>query len=293
MIGVNNMERDISTIKNRIRYLVFAGFTVLVVLYSSASAGEWQELIGKEVIFMEREKSLQNYDYSVFRKPDIGPGLPYKDYVGKRGKILRKVDTRSVFSFWEIQLETGEMVYVQAFDSDRNDLSFYLPGLYFMDDYNEAKEKIGKFVWINQNRGKTMVKQRLITEDSNVSYALDHLEKVKVIDVFTKSLGHSYGSNPFFLKLQKSTGEVGFIGYNSDNYFGIDPVDPSWDKSILETIKQQKIRLGMTREQVLLSWGKPKDVNTTVTLYGTKEEWIYDKKKYLYFEDNKLTTFQY
>ncbi len=59
----------------------------------------------------------------------------------------------------------------------------------------------------------------------------------------------------------------------------------------METIKKQKIRLGMTKDQVLLSWGKPKNINRTVTLHGAKEQWVYDKQ-YLYFEDGNLAAYQ-
>ncbi len=142
------------------------------------------------------ESSLQKYDYSLYRKPDIGPRLSYKDYVGKKGEIVWVVK-QMVFSFWEIQLETGEKVYADKL----KEYDDQIDGLYFVDDYNEAKEKIGKFIWINQNKWKVR-EQPLITEDRNVSYPLEHLEKIKVVDVFTRMLGHSYRGAPFFSKFR-------------------------------------------------------------------------------------------
>jgi len=57
--------------------------------------------------------------------------------------------------------------------------------------------------------------------------------------------------------------------------------------------KQEGVRIGMTQQEVLNSnWGKPEDVNTTTTAYGTSEQWVYDGYKYLYFEDGLLTTIQ-
>lgn len=286
------MAKNISTARNWIKHVVFLGFTLTVVFYSTNAVSDWQQRIGKEVVFIEMDSELQELGYFVSRKPDIGRWLPYKDYVGKKGEIVGVVEQR-VFSFWKIRLETGEIVYVHKSKESRefsDQIDFSTAGLYFIDDYNKAKEKIEKFIWINQNRWK-FEKQKLVTEDSNVSYPLEHLEKVKVVNVFTKRLGNSYGINPLSIKVLKSTGEVGFIVYDTENYFDNDPIYPSWDKSIVETIKKQKIRLGMTKDQVLLSWGKPESVNRTVTLYGTKEQWIY-RKTYLYFEDNKLTAYQ-
>jgi hypothetical protein len=57
--------------------------------------------------------------------------------------------------------------------------------------------------------------------------------------------------------------------------------------------KTQGVRLGMTKQDVRdSSWGKPKDINRTITEYMTYEQWVYDGYKYLYFEDGILTTIQ-
>jgi hypothetical protein len=49
----------------------------------------------------------------------------------------------------------------------------------------------------------------------------------------------------------------------------------------------------MTKEEVLIEgWGKPIDINRTISKYGTSEQWVYDGYKYLYFEDGVLTTIQ-
>lgn len=53
-----------------------------------------------------------------------------------------------------------------------------------------------------------------------------------------------------------------------------------------------KIRLGMTAEQVQQSWGKPKDINRSVGSWGVHEQWVYYGNKYLYFENDILTSWQ-
>jgi hypothetical protein len=63
--------------------------------------------------------------------------------------------------------------------------------------------------------------------------------------------------------------------------------------NIQQDIKERKIRLGMTREQVILSWGKPNNIHRTVGSWGVHEQWIYEKQgKYLYFENDILTSWQ-
>ncbi|MEB2280088.1 hypothetical protein LAV73_08770 [Lysinibacillus xylanilyticus] len=58
--------------------------------------------------------------------------------------------------------------------------------------------------------------------------------------------------------------------------------------------EKNKVYIGMTSERLLeTNWGKPDDINRTITAYGTKEQWIYrDSGVYFYFEDGILVTIQ-
>jgi hypothetical protein len=64
-----------------------------------------------------------------------------------------------------------------------------------------------------------------------------------------------------------------------------------WSASTWKLIEEGKVKIGMSREQVRLSWGEPKDINSTITRRGTSEQWVYSGN-YLYFENGKLTTIQ-
>jgi hypothetical protein len=59
-----------------------------------------------------------------------------------------------------------------------------------------------------------------------------------------------------------------------------------------QMINSKEIKLGMTKEQVLLSWGKPDRINRDVGRWGANEQWCYGSKTYLYFENGILTSFQ-
>lgn len=59
-----------------------------------------------------------------------------------------------------------------------------------------------------------------------------------------------------------------------------------------EQLENQKVKIGMTKEEVLSRWGKPQDVNRTITEYSTMEQWVYPNYNYLYFENGILTTIQ-
>jgi hypothetical protein len=70
-------------------------------------------------------------------------------------------------------------------------------------------------------------------------------------------------------------------------------LDPTFEKHI----QNKQVIVGMTRQQVLKSWGGPYSMNVSYTKDGLRrEEWIYEdwvnaatvKHRYLYFEEDLL-----
>lgn len=59
-----------------------------------------------------------------------------------------------------------------------------------------------------------------------------------------------------------------------------------------EQEEKYTVRLGMSKEEVLSKLGEPKDINKTVSKFGTSEQWVYYDGVYLYFEDGILETVQ-
>ncbi|SCW84542.1 MORN repeat-containing protein [Paenibacillus tianmuensis] len=82
------------------------------------------------------------------------------------------------------------------------------------------------------------------------------------------------------------------------SFFIADPLaEFDWPESVKAVIRQQKVRIGMTQDQVLMSWGKPDDVNTTTSSFGTFEQWVYRGSSigtgnYLYFTNGVLSSSQ-
>jgi hypothetical protein len=69
--------------------------------------------------------------------------------------------------------------------------------------------------------------------------------------------------------------------------------DPDFQKHI----EQHRVMVGMTKDQVLKSWGGPQTINTSFTKDGIRqEEWIFEdwestaivRHRYLYFEEGVL-----
>lgn len=61
--------------------------------------------------------------------------------------------------------------------------------------------------------------------------------------------------------------------------------------SIWNLILKGEVKIGMTKEMCRLSWGKPNDINKTVSSGYNSEQWVYSDN-YLYFDGNILKTIQ-
>ncbi|MTI89553.1 MAG: hypothetical protein FH748_16485 [Balneolaceae bacterium] len=62
-----------------------------------------------------------------------------------------------------------------------------------------------------------------------------------------------------------------------------------------QDILNGSIRIGMSKDMVRASWGRPNDVNRTVNAHSTREQWVYGSistRRYVYFEDGIMTSFQ-
>ena len=70
-----------------------------------------------------------------------------------------------------------------------------------------------------------------------------------------------------------------------------------WPLRIQNEILAGNIGVGFTPEQVLLSWGKPDHINTTRTLVGVHEQWVYGESpfpnSYVYFENGAVKSWEF
>lgn len=276
--------------------LIFTwAFLASIGTVQAADECEYASLPGKEFAFREQTESLQKYGYQQWqKKPEMASkGLDYGTYAGKKGKIQdQKVEDR-VISWFVAVLETCEKVYTSGGLRDRSksiaDLEKYT-GIYYTDTLSQAEALVGKSIWVNQT--STAKGHTLVTDDPSVSHPLSHLEPLEISGVSTKSIGHSRGAGPLNLVVKKVSGETGYLVFNDLYFFRANPIDQKWDKALVELIKQQKIKAGMTEQQALLSWGSPQRVNKRVGPYGVHEQWVYGGGQYVYMENGKLTSFQ-
>ena len=59
--------------------------------------------------------------------------------------------------------------------------------------------------------------------------------------------------------------------------------------------RQPNPKIGMDKSRIKYgtNWGTPEYINTTIDSRGSHEQWVYKGNRYLYFNNNKLTSIQY
>lgn len=65
-----------------------------------------------------------------------------------------------------------------------------------------------------------------------------------------------------------------------------------YGESIASLIVNGQVKIGMTKAMCREAWGNPYDINRTTNTYGTREQWVYNLGRYLYFDGDILTAIQ-
>jgi hypothetical protein len=69
---------------------------------------------------------------------------------------------------------------------------------------------------------------------------------------------------------------------------------PEWTKEVCLDLANRKLWIGMTKEQLILSWGNPKEVDRNVSKSSNTEQWIYGNLgPYVYLENGFVNSWQY
>tara|TARA_Y100001970_G_C14167281_1_gene822044 strand:- start:61 stop:948 length:888 start_codon:yes stop_codon:yes gene_type:complete len=285
--------------------------------YSTISTYESDsKYIGEEVHFLNSSKhKIEMYEYDPWTDEN-GKKILYEDLIDKKGTlnwIKEKLfgDTNISTGFWlyKITLENGMEIYNEQYVSSSNKKTNNLKYFYVLSELEELKDRyINKSIWLNKPK-QFYVELPFETMDTEYDFSFRNKkgEEVFVKDIIPYNMS-SYGDDPhYYFKIQSIDGkEECFIQVskpskyksspNESYYFHKNPINPDWSEDVVELIKKGKIKIGMDKQQVRLSWGSPDDINRTINEYGTSEQWVYEKygheRDYLYFDGWILTTIQ-
>ncbi|MDA3971632.1 MAG: hypothetical protein PF442_09805 [Desulfobulbaceae bacterium] len=258
-----------------------------------SSQHDW---VGEKVVFLPKPRSLQRYGYQDYAYGDdkVGGKIGYNALTGKTAEIVGYKG--GSYKKIALRLEgANSLIYTTIRGNNIN-------GIGFVSEMEEAQKLLGKTVWNKAN--STELSDRSMHDHINCTREIGTFEKMQLIGV---EWGN-YESSPikFVFKTEdglSATWEGSYSRINdtdnnllkpfSENWYLEDPqvLFVSWGKKVMESIESKKIFAGMTKEQVLLSWGEPKKRNTSVGSWGVHEQWVYGSQ-YLYFKNGVLSSYQ-
>jgi hypothetical protein len=174
--------------------------------------------------------------------------------------------------------------------------------LVYLDEVDKVKQLlVGKTLYI-------MTSQWLRDDDKGQGRYDFANPKFAAVTVISVGLGSQDGPSKIVFKQNGLENEAylnirlsginmasGVFGIDFDEVFQFDDPKlkyPNIKNDIWTIIQNNKVSVGMTKQECELSWGKPKDINKTVTGYDVSEQWVYGSSSYLYFKNGILETIQ-
>ncbi|MCM3171635.1 hypothetical protein [Paenibacillus sp. MER 99-2] len=178
----------------------------------------------------------------------------------------------SIITDVTIQFVNGKTIQESIFGSEAPNYCYYY--------------QYERFIWLYQGAERWADKNAL--PSSNPLY---HLEKIKIRSVEIKS-------HKVIVKATRASGKsVSFqLPLTNDpndfldgQFYYTDPREdyPKWSSSIWKAITKQQIQIGMTFNQVLLSWGGPSRTSEYTSALGSIEVWVYGNT-YVNFHNGKV-----
>jgi hypothetical protein len=162
--------------------------------------------------------------------------------------------------------------------------------------FNEEVSDVNKIYLLDDLYPKYQSNQDINALKNQSYYLIDYLNKVynNRITVFLNGDGEKLLKNKYkeYLAEQKRIDEQRLAEERK-----AEQERKAEERRIKAQKKSEGVRVGMTEQDVLdSSWGRPDDINRTVTSYGTSEQWVYDRGgfnyNFLYFDDGILTSIQ-
>jgi hypothetical protein len=265
------------------------------------------EWVGNRIVFMPIRKSSQKYGYQAFRYPLAPKELfsrqpKYDELVGKVGTITAR-PSRPLADFL-VRLDDGQTLEAAL------TLGTTLEHVAFVDEIETARRLyLNQTLWLRDRTVWTYDAER---DTRNVFY----LPKFTPVRITNVVLSEDTGQ-PIRFIFSSEDRRTGFkditLGCtNSQSYecsgnrfvqqfVTQDPrkgVD--WPDSVWQAVCLQMLSVGMSKDQVVMSWGTPLKINRTESENGAHEQWVYERRHrddpvdgLLYFDNaGKLTAIQ-
>lgn len=185
-------------------------------------------------------------------------------------------------------------------------ISFFFPFLALSQSIQ--KPEVPKFLLVNHRVNP--VKEEPDMASKTLVLALEN-SKIEVIEILEEFIHCRYngfegfamksrvsktdldGVKEYFEYEEKLKREERIQGYYRDNEERLKTLTEKFDEVSAKRIMKKEVWIGMNENMLLESWGKPLDVNTTVTANNTHKQYVYSNSRYVYTDNGIVTAIQY
>ena len=264
---------------------------------------------GEKLLFLPTPKSFHNYGYQAFEGGTGDCGRPtYQEAVGRIG-VLTDIAVEPSIGGGEkytvkITMEDNHQVYTHTSFSAEPQLE----EVAFVSDLECAKKQLlGKTVWYT-GAGVFADGISVYDEATDKTTGLDLPKPIRL--QVKEVVAGWFSDRPVRLIVETDSGSEAFVdtslsGINvtptlfspfGDSFTLEDPRKLyNWSERVWQAIREHKVYIGMTHQQVAFSLGKPipEYIKSTTTVSGKSEQWHYAAQaQNLYFENGILTAMQ-
>jgi hypothetical protein len=268
----------------------------------------FDQLLGEKVVFIAKPKSLQRIGYSLYHwiGRESSP-VSYDALVGKVGTIIEIQPRKTgLLNFRRVTIKldsSGESVSTNALNDSISDVTL-------LSDIEEGRKRwVGKTLWNQSNHlylsadaepgeWKEAKKFQPVTVSAvmvgntingAINFVIQFKDGQEGLAILNLS---SSNKDPKLLGTLKSVGrkECDF----DDQFFVEDPrLTHEWPAAVWNAIEDNKVIVGMTLDQVVFVWGKPKEINTTKLEKSSSSQLVYRDNEFVYINEfGKVTAIQ-
>jgi len=264
-------------------------FILILLLLVPLTASAYETLVGAKV-WLPANNAVKHFATDASSAPEKYR-IEEKSFVVEAEALLGKA-----LPGYQVSLGNGKKAYLYRGDLERlvetSGVYLHPPGTIPEDYVQELARLRLSAAPVKGEVAKASLKQRGAWEGRLLflrqpSYGLPGLSAVKVRSVAVKNDGS------VTLTLDTAAGAIDEEFENTDAVRGylttaVLPAAPAWEKTVVKAIHERKLLPGMTKEQVVASWGTPDDFNRTITKTSADEQWFYGMTSQLYFENDVL-----
>ena len=262
-----------------------------------------KNLQGLKVLILPKIKSMQKFGYFNIHakgKRDYSR-TSYSEIAGKTALISDVVTgDSSNYPQLHLKFDDGKEYFAET-------MVGAFPDIALVSDIDESRKYwLNKTLWYKGTEIKTFDASKDVEKPADGETPISKFSIKRIQPLTITNIVASWDSDfPVRFVVKTKDGDEGFLDLHVSNT-NVHPLlwslhnfentfletDPrainSWDAATWEAIENSKAVIGMTPEQVELSWGKPRSINEDILGDGPREQWVY-VDQYVYIQKGHVT----